>query len=44
MYSVAMEGDTITIPSQTVSSNGSTLVGNSLCQLQQQVIMNFSID
>ena len=30
MNSVAMEGDTITSPSQTVSSNGSTLVGNSL--------------
>ena len=44
MNSVAMEGDTITSPFQTVSSNGSTLVGNSLCQLQQQVIMNFSID
>ena len=44
MNSVAMQGDTITIPSQTVSSNGSTLVGRSLCQLPQQVIMNFSKD
>ena len=44
MNSVAIEGDTITSPSQTFSSSGSTLVGNSLCQLPQQVIMNFSKD
>ena len=44
MNNVAVEGDTITIPSQTVSSNGSTLVGNILYQLPKQVIMNFSKD
>ena len=44
MNSAAMEGDAIKSPSQTVGSNGSTLVGNSLCQLPQQLIMNFSKD